>query len=221
MARGACVNSAKQWVDVSMPLFEGMVCWPGDPVFEMAPVSSLSEGDPSNVSRLLMTTHTGTHVDAPYHYCEDGARVHELSPSLFFGDAWVLEVGSRDNLIRPPDLGNAPLPPRLLLKTRNGIVVRDGVFQADFTALSPEAAVRIVDERIQLVGIDSLSIAPFGEDSETTHRILLEAGILVVEGLDLSAAKAGKCEFIVLPLAIQDGDGAPCRAFIGMEARDG
>jgi arylformamidase len=215
------VNSTLHWVDVSMPLFEGMAGWPENPSFELSPVSRISDGEMSNVSRIVMTTHTGTHIDAPYHFCPTGARVHELDPALFFGPAKVLEVNTEGEMILADDLGNENLPSRLLLKTRNAAFAADTAFHSDFSALSSEAAARIVEEGVQVVGIDYLSIAPFEEDCEATHRILLEAGVLVVEGLDLREVPVGKCEFVVLPLAIQNGDGAPCRAFVGMETQDG
>ncbi|MFO7974880.1 MAG: cyclase family protein [Candidatus Hydrogenedentota bacterium] len=215
------VNSAYHWVDVSMPLFEGMTGWPENPPFEMSAISRISDGDMANVSNLAMTTHTGTHIDAPYHFCSTGARVHELEPELFFGPAGVLEIKTDDPMIRPVDLGNENLPSRLLLKTRNAAFAGDTAFHPDFSGLTSEAAARIVAEGVQLVGIDYLSIAPVGEGCEATHRILLEAGVVVVEGLDLREVPTGTWEFVVLPLAIQNGDGAPCRAFVGMEAKDG
>jgi arylformamidase len=210
-----------RWVDVSMPLHEGMVAWPGDPPFELSPVSRISEGNESNVSRLVMTTHTGTHIDAPFHFCPSGARVHELDPALFFGPATVLDLGTAGPRLRAAELGDDALPQRVLFRTRNGAFASDSAFHEDFTALTPEAAERIVREGVQLVGIDYLSIAPCGEGCEATHRVLLEAGVLVVEGLDLRQVPAGNCEFVVLPLAIQHGDGAPCRALVGMEAGNG
>lgn len=221
MTRGACAEPKMQWLDVSMPLFEGMVCWPGDPEFELRAVSSLSKGDGSNVAWLGLTTHTGTHVDAPRHIVPDGARLDELNPSVFFGPARVLDLRAAGPRLQASDFGEAPLPARLLLKTANSMLVDRREFDPDFTALSPGAAARLVDEQVQLVGMDYLSIAPAGEDCEAVHRILLEAGVLIVEGLDLRGAVAGPCEFVVLPLAVRHGDGAPCRAFIRMEAGDG
>ena len=211
-------RSAVRWVDVSMPLREGMLTWPGDPAFELDAVSRLSDGNSSNVSRLVLTTHTGTHIDAPYHFCPSGARVHELDPAIFFGEAEIVEVDGAGPVIAAAELGSGPLPRRLLVKTQNRHHVSEPVFREDYAGLGPDAAARLVDEEVLLVGIDCLSIGPFGEEGVRTHRILLEAGILIVEGLDLRAAKAGPCEFVVAPLAIAGGDGAPCRAFIGMEA---
>lgn len=210
-----------RWVDVSMSLREGMLTWPGDPPFESRAVTKLSDGDSSNVSRLVLTTHTGTHIDAPYHFCPSGARVHELDPGVFFGKAEVVQVNGTSPAIMAGDLPSRPLPERLLLKTRNSQCESGTVFREDYVALAPDAADRLVDEGVRLVGIDSLSIGPFGDEGAITHRILLEADILVVEGLILREISAGPCEFLVAPLAIAGGDGAPCRAFVGMEAYDG
>jgi len=218
LPREVRVTSSRRWVDVSRPLFEGMACWPGDPAVEISAISRISDGDVSNVSRLLLTTHTGTHVDAPYHFCPSGAPVDSLDTTLFFGPARVLEVKTAGSEILAGDLGKEGLPQRLLLKTRNSAFAGDTAFHHNFASLSQEAAARIVAEGVQLVGIDYLSIAPVGEVCEVVHRILLESAVLVVEGLELGAVGAGECEFIVLPLAVRNGDGAPCRAFVGLEA---
>ena len=172
-------------------------------------------GDTCNTSRITLCTHSGTHVDAPWHFEEDGARVDELDPALFFGCAEIREVECGET-IDPGDLGEGSLPSRLLLKTRNSGFSGNGGFREDYAALSAAAAERLVDEDVRLVGVDYLSVAPFKQDGQETHHILLSRGLLAVEGLRLGEVPAGPCEFVVLPMLLAGADGAPCRAFVGL-----
>ncbi len=201
-----------KWLDVSLKLVPGMAVWPGDPPFESVPEASIGDGDSCNLTRLSLSTHLGTHLDAPWHFCPNGLRVDELDPELFFGQALVVEVMEAD-LIRAGHLPAAPLPPRVLFKTRNSLRPEDAPFDTDFVAVAPDAAARLVAEGVRLVGVDGYSVGAHG-DTGPTHRILLGAGIPVVEGLRLGEVPAGPCEFVVLPLPIAGGDGAPCRAFL-------
>lgn len=195
-----------------MKLVPGMPVWPGDPAFESAPVASIGGGDSCNLTRLTLSTHLGTHLDAPWHFCPDGLRVDELDPALFFGEALVLALVDAD-IVRAEHLPASPLPPRVLFKTRNSLRPEDAPFDTDFVAVAPDAAERLVADGVRLVGVDGYSVGAHG-DTGPTHRILLGAGIPVVEGLRRAAVPAGFCEFVVLPLPVAGGDGAPCRAFL-------
>ncbi len=205
-----------RWVDVSLPMHTDMTVWPGDPAFELKPFRRIAQGDTSNVSWVGLGTHTGTHVDAPWHGEEDGKRLHEMDTALFFGEALVLEFAEA-GVIGVDDLGDSPLPPRVLFKTRNSALPLGEPFREDFVALSEDAAQRLVNDGVRLVGVDYLSVGPFGEEGALTHRRLLRSNILVVEGLRLAEAPAGACRFTVLPLPLYEADGAPCRAFVGIE----
>ncbi len=202
-----------RWYDVTMPMHAGMTVWPGDAPFAIEPADRIGHGDSCNTSTLHMTTHTGTHCDAPWHFEEDGKRLDEVDPALFFGEALVLDLGGVDT-IHAADLGDEPLPARLLFKTRNSGRPAEDPFDEDFVALEEDAAERIVDEGVRLVGIDGLSIAQW-KRSGPTHHVLLENDVFVVEGLRLGNVPPGLCEFVVLPLALVGADGAPCRAFVG------
>ncbi len=202
------------WIDVSMPLHEGMTRWPGDPAFEIVPCGRIAEGTGANTSQMTLSTHAGTHVDAPWHFVESGKRVHELDQALFFGEARVVDVPDTAT-VTADDLGKEPLPARMLVRTRNSAAPLDAPFNERYTALDPSAAQRLVDEGVRLVGVDYLSVAPFHEPAlSLIHRILLENDILVVEGLRLAAAAPGPCRFVVLPMPVAEADGAPCRAFL-------
>ncbi len=201
-----------KWRDVSIPMRPEMTVWPGDPRFSFEPASRMADGAACNVSRIAMSSHTGTHCDAPWHFVDDGATLDQVDPSVFIGEALVIELPDVD-IIRAEHLPESKLPSRVLFKTRNSTIPMDGSFDREFVALHTDAAERLVTDNVKLVGIDYLSIAPFG-DGVPVHRILLGAGVFVVEGLRLADVAPGVYDFIVLPLPIVGADGAPCRAFI-------
>ena len=203
---------AMKWTDVSIPIAPGLTVWPGDAAYEFVPSSRIADGEICNVSKFAMSTHAGTHVDAPWHFEDDGKKLHEVETDVFFGPARVIEArGLRE--VSAKALGAGALPTRMLLKTDNSSRPHDAPFTQDYVALTPDAARRIVDEGVRLVGVDYLSVAPFA-DPETVHHILLRAGVFIVEGLRLAAIDQGALEFVVLPLALVGADGAPARAFV-------
>ncbi|HOZ47769.1 MAG TPA: cyclase family protein [Candidatus Hydrogenedentes bacterium] len=207
------------WVDVSIPLHEGMTVWPGDPPFQCVPNTRIAEGASSNTSVVTLGTHTGTHLDAPWHFESDGAPLDAVDPSRFFGDALVLDLTHVDT-IAEADLPREQLPPRVLFKTRNSAIPLESPFRRDFVAIEPDAALRLVDDGVRLVGVDYLSVAPYKQPNGLTHHHLLRAKVLIVEGLRLAQVEPGIHAFIVLPLALVGADGAPCRAFIGPMERN-
>lgn len=201
------------WHDVSIPLKPGVTVWPGDPEYRFEAMRRIAEGASANTSLLTLPTHTGTHCDAPWHFEDDGKRLDEVDYSVFFGEALLREFPDVD-IIREEDLGDGPFAPRMLFKTRNSALAEHGEFHEDFVALHEGAAQRLVDAGVRLVGIDYLSIAPFG-NSGPTHHVLLQHEVFVVEGLRLADFGEGAYPFVVLPLPIAGADGAPCRAFLG------
>lgn len=202
----------RYWRDVSIPLRPGMTVWPGDPEFTVEPVSSIAEGASCNMSQMTLGSHTGTHCDAPRHFIEHGKTLDQVDSSLYFGKALIIELKG-EGPVRAADLPAERLPERILLKTRNSDIPVDGPFDPSFNALLEDAAERLVDDGVRLVGIDYLSIAPKGKGT-AVHGILLGAGIFIVEGLRLAGITPGLHEFIVLPLPLAGADGAPCRAFL-------
>lgn len=205
---------ALHWHDVSIPIHTGTTVWPGDDPVRFEASSRIADGASCNTSSLTVPTHCGTHCDAPWHFDDDGKKLHEVDPQVFFGEAKVFELLDLD-VIHADDLGDAPLPPRILFKTRNGAYPVNGSFKTDFVAVAPDAAQRMVDEGVTLVGVDYLSVAPY-KDSGPTHRMLLQNNVFIVEGLCLADIPAGTHPFTVLPMPLQDADGAPCRAFVGL-----
>lgn len=203
-----------RWVDVSMGIRPGLTVWPGDPPAAFGPVSRIDAGDACNVSLVSFNTHTGTHCDAPWHFEADGKRLHEVDTDVFFGDALVIDLPGAGR-IGAADLPDGPLPPRVLLRTRSSLHPEDAPFDTDFAAITEDAADRLVSDGVRLAGIDSPSIAPYGDAGPVHHR-LLRAGVFIVENLRLAAIPAGTHAFTVLPLPLRGADGAPCRAFVGL-----
>jgi arylformamidase len=201
--------------DLSLPISPSMVVWSGDPPVRVEPRLRIAHGDAVNVSELCLGSHTGTHVDPPYHFVDGGAKVDELPLECLLGPAWVYDLGSGTR-IRSKDLQQA-VPPgtlRLLLKTSNSALWHSQVqeFREDYVTMEPEAARWIVDQGIRLVGVDYLSVEAPSSPGHPVHHAFLEAGIVIVEGLDLSPLYSGWYNFYCLPLRVAGGDGAPARA---------
>jgi arylformamidase len=203
--------------DISVPITPDMPVWPGDPKPKIEQVGSIEAGDEANVSHMAMGAHTGTHVDAPCHFLKNGNTLEDVPLNVMMGRAYVLHLPDVD-LITAAVLEQAEIPPRtrrVLFKTRNSDYWARGEteFQTDFVALSADGAEYLVDRGVKLVGIDYLSIAPF-DDGAPTHKILLKANVLILEGLNLSEVSQGRYTFYCLPLNLQGVDGAPARAIL-------
>jgi arylformamidase len=191
-------------IDISHSIDAGLAVWPGDPPVLVEPVSRVEAGDVASVSRLVLGTHTGTHVDPPAHFLPGGTTVDELPLDVLVGPAVVADLtGGPIDAARLEALRLEAGTVRLLLKTGG----------ASTGALSQDGAAWLVARGVQLVGADTLSIEP-PTDDYPVHRLLLGAGVIIVEGLDLSAAAAGRYQLVCLPLRIAGGDGAPARAVL-------
>lgn len=204
--------------DISVTVTSMLPTWPGDPKVELDRVEKIEEGANANVSRVAMGVHTGTHVDAPYHFLEDGTTVDTLPLDILIGSVQVVDLGDQVYLITADVLQKASIIPgvsRILFKTRNSQIWERGEteFQTSFVGISADGAEYLVSKGIQLVGIDYLSIAPY-KNSRPTHQILLNAKVIIIEGLDLSNVKAGVYQLVCLPLKLGGSDGAPARTVL-------
>lgn len=201
--------------DVSLVIEPDMITWANREPVAIESLDSMADGAAYNVSLLRLGSHCGTHVDAPRHFSETAPGVETFDPQLLVGPARLLqlpEARSIDSaLLKKLDLAGVT---RLLFGTPNCTLLRERRFQTDYTALTGDAAQYLVDLGIKLVGIDYLSIEEYSRHEYSTHRILLEAGVVIVEGLDLSGVPAADYELMCLPLKIRDGDGAPARVFL-------
>ena len=203
--------------DISLTISEDLPTWPGDPSIELKMISQIENGDLANVTHLSAPVHMGTHVDAPDHFLGNGITVEDIPLDYLVGPVLVAEIPSRTD-INADDLDFLPISEsttRIIFKTANSDQwkVKQPKFQEDYIALDPDAAARLVEMGIKVVGVDYLSVASFSEPVPT-HKILLEAGVLIIEGLDLSRVSAGIYKLYCLPLKISGSDGAPARVLL-------
>ncbi len=203
--------------DISLTIAEDLPVWPGDPKIELKKISKIEDGEEANVTHISASVHIGTHVDAPDHFLGNGQTVENLQLDLLVGAAFVVDIPVKGQ-VSAVDLQSASIPDgtkRLLIKTANSQLWTEGVknFKSDFIALEADAAAYLVNQGVEVVGVDYLSVAPFA-DPAPTHRILLEAGVLVIEGLNLSGIESGVYTLMCLPLKISGSDGAPARVLL-------
>lgn len=198
--------------DVTRPVYSGMPVWPGDAPCRCGWQATLAEGG-ANVAELSLSVHAGTHADGPYHVREDGARIGDVPLDAFIGSAHVLDVADAERI----DGGwiTAHLPAdceRLLLRTRAWS--DPASFPARWPALTPDAARRLVERGVRLVGTDAPSPDPAASEDLPVHRILLGAGVAIVENLLLDDVPDGVYELIALPLRLAEADSSPVRAIL-------
>ena len=209
------------WIDISVPIYPGMVHWPDNPAVRIERIQDLSRGDAANVSRLELGAHTGTHMDAPRHFLAEGAGLDELPLEATIGPARVIPI-AHPQAILPEELSAHRLRAgeRVLFRTRNsGRCWKNNEFVEDFVYISAAAARFLVQRKVRTVGIDYLSVGGYVHDGVETHQILLGAGIWLIEGLNLAAVKPGAYELICLPLRVVGADGAPARAVLRPRGR--
>jgi arylformamidase len=204
-------------IDITVPLTTEMPAWPGSKGIKITPTMQMDKGDSYNASRLDFNLHTGTHVDAPRHFLQNGTTVEQLPLDVLVGPSYVAYLPDAAD-VTPRNLTDLNLPSgieRLLLRTRNSELwaAKTIEFREDFVALTHEAAQWIVDKGIKLIGVDYLSVQRYSDDSRT-HQILLGADTVVLEGLNLSNVKAGFYELICLPLRIVGTEAAPARVIL-------
>jgi arylformamidase len=204
------------WLDISATVNPSMPTFEGDPPVEFELVKSLARGDVCNLTRLDMGAHSGTHIDAPIHFVPGGAASETIPVDAVIGPAWVVDARAQRGAVTAEDLARMAIPraeTRILFRTPNSELWRRPGFQTGFVGLDASAAEVLAGRPTTLVGIDYLSIAPFG-DPTPTHVALLSGGVVVLEGLDLRAVEPGPYELLCLPLRIAGSDGAPARALL-------
>ena len=206
-------------IDVSLAIGPDLLVWPGNPGVVITPTSRIPRGDSSNVSEIRLGSHTGTHIDPPSHFLDEGATAEDLPLDVMMGDTTVADLRGIAGPIGPDALAGLSLSgevTRLLLRTDNSVLwaAHPSAFPDEYVCLSPEGARWVVDNGIRLIGIDFLSIEVRGAPGHPTHRTLLEAGVVILEGLDLSRVEPGEYTLVCFPLKIVGGDGAPTRAVL-------
>ncbi|OPY28488.1 MAG: Kynurenine formamidase [Methanocella sp. PtaU1.Bin125] len=197
--------------DISVDIYNGMPAFPGDPAPVIKRVLEMPR-DPANVSVIDMGTHTGTHVDPPVHFIENGLTLDKIPLEHLYGDAEVLDLTHVKKAITAADLESAT-ENILLLKTRNSAFWQSPEFRQDYVYLDKSAAQWLIDNHVWTVAIDYLSVGSF-EGGEAVHKMLLKGGVTLVEGVNLSAVGPGRYRFACLPIKIRNGDGGPARAIL-------
>jgi arylformamidase len=204
-------------IDITPPMTVDMPVWPGERIPKIFRLRTMEEGDPSTVSAIDCNVHTGTHIDAPAHNVLGGATVEQIPLDTLVGPAYVAHVPGAD-VLRRENLEECGMPKgtkRLLVRTRNSELWRRGEkeFVDDFVALSNDAAKWVVEQGILLFGIDYLSVH-HQKEGEDVHTILLKAGLVLLETINLAQVEAGRYELVCLPLNLPGCEGAPARAIL-------
>ena len=200
--------------DISLKLSAETLRWVTSPPFELVERRRMSKGDPNNGSAVNMSVHSGTHIDAPFHFVDQGTTIDQMPLERFIGPALVYEVEA-ERYITKEHVAGIRLDgiSRVLFKTRNSGLLHQQQYDPDFAAFSVEAAQSLVEQGVELVGLDYLSVAHADEQVEV-HRAFLDHGVVLLEGIDLSEVAPGRYELMCLPIALEGSDGAPCRAVL-------
>jgi arylformamidase len=209
-------DTSSGWIDVSVPLREGMVVWPGEIKVQIDRHLTIEHGDMANASTIHMGAHTGTHMDAPRHFFTKGKSIDQMPIENGIGPARVIEI-SDNEAIKPEELKqhNIQRGERILFKTKNSQRCwQTDTFVADYVYIARDAALLLADLEVRLIGVDYLSVGGSKEDPADTHQILLGAGIWLLEGLNLSGVSAGNYDLVCLPLKLVQTDGSPVRAVL-------
>jgi len=202
--------------DISVPIRSGGLVYPGNPEIDITLQQAVAKGASANVSLIKFGSHTGTHADASRHFFDDGQPVDQIPLERLIGPALLVSFDDKVRAVGAAELRQHDLKGhrRILMRTRNSALLSQKEFVKDYTYLAPDGAQYLVDQGVELVGIDYLSIEQFHSGHHRTHRTLLGHSVVIVEGLDLSLPAAGEYQFICLPLRIEGCDGAPARAVL-------
>jgi arylformamidase len=205
-----------QWIDVSVTVRHGMPHWPGNPPIVLERVMDIGRGDECNVSHLAMGVHSGTHMDGPIHFIHEARGLDEMPLGATMGVARVIEIIDPHAITADELAIHSPRPgERLLFRTRNSTRCWDAQeFVEDFVHVTEPAARLLAETGVRTVGIDYLSVGAYEGDGAAVHRLLIEAGVWIIEGLNLAATPPGSYDLICLPVKLHGSDGAPARAIL-------
>jgi arylformamidase len=199
--------------DVSRKLINGMPVWPGDTAFRYEVSWPMEKSGSVNVGRLEMSIHTGTHVDAPFHFDNSGKRIIELDLNLYIGPVRVIDMIGTES-IGAADLNGINLDGCKRLLFRTLAWANPDVFPEKVPHIDPNLAPVLASKGIQLIGLDVPSVDPIDSKDLPAHNSLHEHGIHILESLLLDDIEPGEYELIALPLPLVEGDGSPVRAIL-------
>ncbi|GAB3800308.1 cyclase family protein [Spirosoma humi] len=203
-------------IDISVTLCPTLPTWPGSIGVQTKSLQAIGPESDANVSRLDMDVHTGTHLDAPLHFVAGGEDTSSLSLTTLVGACRVVSIPDTETITRSllEQHVGTEIPRRLLLRTDNSRTKwEEKPFRTSFTALAADAAEWVVDNQVELIGIDYLSIQRYA-DSPATHQILLRNRVIILEGIYLGHVEPGAYQLVCLPLKVQGVEGVPCRAIL-------
>jgi arylformamidase len=202
--------------DISVPIRSGGLVYPGNPEIDISLQQAVAKGAGANVSLIRFGSHTGTHADASRHFFDDGQPVDQIPLERLIGPALLIGFADDVRAVGAAELKGHDLKghKRILIRTRNSALLSGKEFARDYTYLAPDGAEYLVENGVELVGIDYLSIEQFHSGHHRTHRTLLGKSVVILEGLDFSVTPPGEYQLICLPLRIEGCDGAPARAVL-------
>lgn len=205
-------KSARRIWDISQTLRPGLPVWPGDTEFGLERTWDMAAGSPVNVARITMSTHSGTHGDAPLHYGNDAPDIASVDLDPYIGECLVVDARGISGAIGVGDLPAIESADRVLLRTYD--TFPHDQWREDFTAISAEAIRWLAAQGVKLIGTDAPSVDPQNSKSIDAHKAVLEHDMRILEGLVLDGVEAGRYELIALPLKIAGGDAGLCRAIL-------
>lgn len=200
--------------DITRPITPNIAVWPGDILYSTEAVMRIAEGNSVNVTALTMSTHTGTHADAPWHFLDSGEKINEVALDAYLGPATVVEFLDVEAALMPHHLQHIDLTrvERLLIRTQ-GSGLPDDRWPETFVYPTPGTAQLLADHNVKLFGTDSPTVDPLTSKTLEAHKIFYRGNVAILEGLQLHDVPPGDYELIALPLKL-DGDGAPVRAVL-------
>ncbi|SFB13951.1 MULTISPECIES: arylformamidase [unclassified Bacillus (in: firmicutes)] len=202
-----------KWIDISQPLDHKVATWPGDTPFHYKVSWSMEESGSVNVGQVTMSTHTGTHIDAPFHFDNEGKRVIDLDVNLYIGPAKVIHLNDVTS-IRVADLEKLDLQNVTRLLIRTGAWQNRSIFPAEIPPVESGVAEFLGKMGIRLLGLDLPSVDELDSKELPAHHELASNGLHILEGLVLDEIEVGDYELVALPLPLVEGDGSPVRAVL-------
>ncbi|KQL48554.1 kynurenine formamidase [Brevibacillus choshinensis] len=203
----------KRLIDISQRLDNHVAGWPGDTPFSFSLAWNQAQSGSVNVGKIVMSIHTGTHIDAPFHFDDEGKRVIDLDLELYVGPARVIHIPAT-NSIGIDDVKNVNLEGVSRLLIRTGAWVNRQAFPQSIPFLEPELAVYLAQFGVRLIGLDLPSVDLLDSKELPAHHELTRLGIHILEGIVLEDVQPGDYELIALPLPLVEADGSPVRAVL-------
>lgn len=201
------------WIDISQPLDNRIVAWPGVTPFSYEVTWSKKESGSVNVGQITMCVHTGTHIDAPFHFDDDGKKVIELDINIYIGMARVIHL-CKSSSIGINELSGFELDGVTRLLIRTDAWTDRSVFPREIPEIEPELASYLAEKGVRLLGLDLPSVDPIDSKELTAHHELTRHGIHILEGVLLNHIDSGDYELAALPLSLLEADGSPVRAVV-------